>query len=122
MKQNASKLLFLTFAVHCILEGTSFSLNPFRGISVKLNQNALAIRSGNTIPMKSLTFQQSPLNPLSPLRGSASLDQPQTAAVPFLNIANVLTIARVAAIPFFMLSFVMRKVILIGCAALLCAI
>jgi hypothetical protein len=36
--------------------------------------------------------------------------EPKATTVPFLNIANILTISRVIAIPFFMLSFVMRKV------------
>lgn len=81
-------------------------LSPERGPMVKF-QNSMLQKKG--IPFS---------NQISvPKRSYASANsdqiidsEPKAAAVPFLNIANILTISRVIAIPFFMLSFVMRKV------------
>lgn len=105
-KKSRSQSLMLTVAVLCVMKGTSFMLSPERGPMIKFQNTMMQkerIRCSNQIRVQKRSH------------ASVNSDQitdsePKTTAVPFLNIANILTISRVIAIPFFMLSFVMRKV------------
>lgn len=105
VKQRNMQQFSFTIFILCVLQVSSFAFNPLRIINVNHNR-------GSKIGIRSLN--ENFLTKFSPLKISQSSDiHPKSGkAVPFLNIANVLTISRVFAIPFFMLSFVMRKVYL----------
>ena len=107
VKQSGRQLLFLAVTLLLVTQVSSFSFKSFNKVMIPSLQSKLTIRqtSREIIQMRSM-FNVSPLkstitqiNEIKPKR-----------AVPFWNIANILTISRVLAIPFFMLSFVMRRV------------
>ena len=101
------QMLAITIVILCFVQVSSFAFNPLKCISIKSQHNNLiGVRFFNTNHVKPTMIK------LSPLKLSQSTDEQvkSSKAVPFLNIANILTISRVLAIPFFMLSFVMRKV------------
>ena len=95
----------LTITVLCIVRGTSFTLSPERGHMIKFRTSGMTNdRFSNS------NFMKSPKRSYASVNSDQITDLQPKTTVPFLNIANILTISRVVAIPFFMLSFVMRKV------------
>lgn len=105
-KKSCSQLLMLTVAVLCVMRGTSFMLSPERGPMIKFHTSKVSnerIHSINHVRVLKRSYASTNSDQIAD-------SQPKTTTVPFLNIANILTISRVIAIPFFMLSFVMRKV------------
>ena len=93
----------------CVKNGTAYTFNPPRRIS-----SLQPIQNINRAIRDSINLKASSNFKASVLRSELSSDsQNKAAIVPFLNIANILTISRVIAIPFLMLAFVMRRVRLI---------
>jgi hypothetical protein len=92
-----------------VKNGTAYTFNPSRRISA-----LQPIQNSNRVIRDFVNFKASSSFKVSVLRSELSSDSEKKAAiVPFLNIANILTISRVIAIPFLMLAFVMRRVRLI---------
>ena len=86
--------------------GTAYTFNPSRRVSaLRPIQNINNIIRDSSCVLGSTSFRITSLN--SEL---SSDSESKPVVVPFLNIANILTISRVLAIPFLMLAFVMRKV------------
>lgn len=83
---------------------SSYKIIPHRGLIVTHSTPLMV----NAFGGKKSSIRTSSSEIRSATTDSESVSK--TATVPFLNIANVLTISRVIAIPFFMLSFVMRRV------------
>ena len=101
------QMLAITIVILCFVQVSSFAFNPLKCISIKSqHDNLKGVRFSITNHAKPTMIKLSPLK----LSQSANEQIKSSKAVPFLNIANILTISRVLAIPFFMLSFVMRKV------------
>ena len=93
----------------CVKNGTAYTFNPSPRISA-----LQPIQNSNRAIRDSINLKASSNFKLSVLRSELSSDSENKAViVPFLNIANILTISRVIAIPFLMLAFVMRRVRLI---------
>ena len=111
VNHSGRQLLFLTVNLLLITQGNSFNFSPFRLMKLQTNQAKLS--GGLSLLPTLLTRTLSKISP-SPLKSTTSqntdIEPKSSGAVPFWNIANILTISRVLAIPFFMLSFVMRKV------------
>ena len=99
----------LVICMLCVKNGTAYTFNPSRRISA-----LQPIQNLNRAIRDSINLKASSNFKLSVLRSELSSDSENKAViVPFLNIANILTISRVIAIPFLMLAFVMRRVRLI---------
>lgn len=89
--------------------GTAYTFTPSRRVSA-----LQPIQNINRVIRDSINFKASRSFKVSVLRSELSSDsQNKAVIVPFINIANILTISRVIAIPFLMLAFVMRRVRLI---------
>ena len=101
--------LLLAICMLCVKNGTAYTFNPSRRISA-----LQPIQNVNRVIRDSINFKASSSFKVSVLKSELSSDsQDKAVIVPFLNIANVLTISRVIAIPFLMLAFVMRRVRLV---------
>lgn len=99
----------LAICMLCVKNGTAYAFNPSRRISA-----LQPIQNINRAIRDTINLKASSNFKVSVLRSDLSSDfQNKAAIVPFLNIANILTISRVIAIPFLMLAFVMRRVRLI---------
>jgi hypothetical protein len=88
-----------------IIQGSSFSFNPLRGISTKLVHNTHIATNNHKVQPIVRTL---PL--YSPLQNTLNVNIESKGSSKLFNVANILTLSRVVAIPFFMLSFVLNKV------------
>ena len=100
------QFFWLAICLLCVKNGTAYTFNPSRRVSaLRPIQNINNIIRDSSCVLGSTSFRITSLN--SEL---SSDSESKPVVVPFLNIANILTISRVLAIPFLMLAFVMRKV------------
>ena len=105
-RQRVGQFFWLAICSLCLKNGTAYTFNPSRRVSAlrPIQNRNNVIRDSSCIQGLS-SFRNTPLN-----SEVSSDSESKPVVVPFLNIANILTISRVLAIPFLMLAFVMRKV------------
>lgn len=100
------QFFWLAICSLCLKNGTAYTFNPSRrGSALRPIQNINNIIRDSSCIQGSTSFRMTPLN-----SDLSSDSESKPVVVPFLNIANILTISRVLAIPFLMLAFVMRRV------------
>ena len=104
ISRRSHESLFLIISLLMLANVSSYKIIPHRGLILSRSKPVMV----NAFGGKKSSIRTSSHEIRSATSDSGSLSK--TASVPFLNIANVLTISRVIAIPFFMLSFVMRRV------------
>ena len=102
--RRSHESLVLIISLLLLANVSSYKIIPHRGVILSRSMPVMV----NAFGGKKSSIRTSSYEIRSATSDSESISK--TASVPFLNIANVLTISRVIAIPFFMLSFVMRRV------------